>query len=71
MKEIVKPEQFYTVEEYFAFERDSEIKHEYVSGIVVAMAGASRAHNLITGNVAREMGNQLKGQPCETYSNDM
>ena len=71
MKEIVKPEQFSTVEEYLAFERDSESKHEYVSGVIVAMAGASRAHNLITGNVAGELRNQLKGQPCETYSNDM
>ena len=71
MKEIVKPEQFYTVEEYLAFERDSDFKHEYVSGVIVAMAGASRAHNLITGNVAREFGDQLKGKPCETYSNDM
>ena len=35
------------------------------------MAGASRAHNLITGNVAGEFRNQLKGKPCETYSNDM
>ncbi|MDQ3686025.1 MAG: Uma2 family endonuclease [Acidobacteriota bacterium] len=71
MKEIVKPEQFYTVEEYLAFERENESKHEYISGLIVAMAGASRAHNLITGNVARRLGNQLEGKPCETYSNDM
>lgn len=71
MKEIVKPQEFYTVEEYLAFEREAETKHEYISGLIVAMAGASRAHNLITGNVAGEFRNQLKGQPCETYSNDM
>lgn len=53
MTEMTKPEQFYTVEEYLAFERESESKHEYVSGLIVAVNGASRAHNLITGNVAR------------------
>jgi Uma2 family endonuclease len=63
--------EYYTVEEYLAFERAAETKHEYVSGRIVAMAGATRAHNLITGNVARRLGNQLEGTPCETYSNDM
>ena len=71
MKEAAGPEDFYTVEEYLTSERRGEIKHEYTSGLVVAMAGASRAHNLITGNVARRFGNQLEGKPCETYSSDM
>lgn len=66
------PEQdLYTPEEYLAFERRSEFKHEYISGEIVAMAGATRAHNLITGNVVRRLGNQLEGKPCEVYSNDM
>ena len=70
-KEGIKPQEHYTVEEYLSFERSSEIKHEYTAGQIVAMAGASRAHNLITSNVARRLGNQLEGKPCETYSNDM
>lgn len=39
MKEATKPDEYYTVEEYFAFERGSEVKHEYVSGLIVAMGG--------------------------------
>jgi Uma2 family endonuclease len=58
-------------EEYLAFERSSEIKHEFLSGHVYAMAGATREHNLITGNIAGELRLQLRGKPCETYSNDM
>jgi Uma2 family endonuclease len=60
-----------TEEEYLAFERASESRHEYQSGRIYSMAGASREHNLITGNVAGELRSQLKGKPCETYSNDM
>lgn len=60
-----------TEEEYLAFERSSEIKHEYLSGHIYAMVGATREHNLITGNVAGELRARLKGKPCETYSNDM
>lgn len=58
-------------EEYLAAERRSEIKHEYDRGYVIAMAGASRWHNVITSNLNREVSTQLKGRPCETYANDM
>lgn len=60
-----------TEQEYLSFERSSNIRHEYLLGQLYAMAGATREHNLITGNVAGELRAQLKGKPCETYSNDM
>lgn len=71
MKQMSSEEGLYTVEEYLAFERVAELKHEYISGEIVAMAGATREHILITGNIARRLGNQLEGKPCETYSNEM
>ncbi len=57
--------------EYLAAERAALDKHEYYDGYVIQMAGATREHNLITGNIAGELRAQLKGKPCETYSNDM
>lgn len=60
-----------TEEGYLAFERSAETKHEFLSGRVYAMAGATREHNLITLNIAAELRLQLKGKPCETYSSDM
>ena len=35
------------------------------------MSGASRAHNLITGNIFGELRTLLKGSGCETYANEM
>ena len=35
------------------------------------MVGASRRHNLISGNVFGELRQQLKTAPCEAYTNDM
>jgi Uma2 family endonuclease len=60
-----------TPEEYLAFERASEWKHEYVNGQIVAMTGASREHSFIVGNVFGELRQQLRGQPCEPHMNDM
>lgn len=71
MKQMSSDGASYTVEEYLVFERAADYKHEYLSGEIVEMAGATREHILITGNIARRLGNQLEGKPCETYTNDM
>ena len=64
-------EDYFTAEEYLTFEKHSETKHEYTAGQIIAMAGASRRHNLITGNAFGELRNQLKGKSCEAYAQDM
>lgn len=66
-----QPVSYLTPEEYLAIERKAETKSEYVDGAVVAMTGASRKHNLITFNIAREISQQLRGRPCEGYAGDM
>lgn len=62
---------FYTPEQYLEIERRAAFKSEYYAGQMFAMAGASREHNVITGNVIRRLGNALDGRPCETYPSDM
>jgi Uma2 family endonuclease len=62
---------YITPQEYLSLERQSEHKSEYIDGEIHAMTGASRAHNLITVNVAREISQQLKGKNCEAYSGEM
>jgi Uma2 family endonuclease len=61
----------YTPEAYLALERKADCKSEYVNGQIIAMAGASRQHNLIAGNLSREVSQQLRGRPCEAYISDM
>ncbi len=77
---LAESKKLYTVEEYLAFEREALEKHEYIDGEIIplheepeikAMAGASRRHNLISGNFFGEIRNQLKGKNCEIYPNDM
>jgi Uma2 family endonuclease len=58
-------------DEYLAFERASETKHEFLENEVFAMAGASRRHALIITNLTRRLAEQLDDSKCEVYPNDM
>ena len=60
-----------TPEEYLASERKATEKHEYDAGWVIAMAGASRRHNLIAVNLLSAFHLGLKDRPCEVYGGDM
>jgi Uma2 family endonuclease len=60
-----------TPQEYLALERTSPIKHEYYDGSIFAMAGASREHILIGGNLHAGIHPQLRDRPCEVYMSDM
>lgn len=66
-----QPKRLITPEEYLAIERDVEAKHEFYRGEMFAMGGASREHNLITGNAGASLHAQLANLPCEAYQNDM
>ncbi len=63
-------------EEYITLERKAiptydTVRSEYVNGKIVAMSGASRAHNLILFNISGELRNRLKGSACEAYTSKM
>ncbi len=73
MSSAFKLSHFVSEQDYLAGEKISDIKYEYIDGKVYAMAGASRKHNLISNNIARELGNGLKQQKssCQVFSSDM
>ena len=44
---------------------------EFFEGEMFAMAGGSPMHSLIATNLAREVGNRLKGHPCVPFNSDL
>lgn len=63
--------RFATYEDYLAFERASEGKHEFVGGEIFAMAGGKRAHNQIAAQITAALVVGLRGSPCVAYTSDM
>lgn len=59
-----------TEAEYLAFDRASDIKHEYYRGEVFAMSGGSPEHNMICASVGATLYAQLRGRSCKTFSSD-
>ena len=57
-------------EDYLEGELHTEVKHEYLAGVVHAMAGARNVHNDISGNVFLSLGIQLRGKPCRPCNSD-
>jgi Uma2 family endonuclease len=66
-----EPQRHLTAQEYLAFERASEERHEFWDGEVVAMAGASPAHNGICWNLAGVLHPQLRGADCRGFVHEM
>ena len=61
----------FTVEEYLTFERASAERHEYLDGVIYAMAGESPDHGRICMNLAATLVPQLRVSACEAFSKDL
>ena len=61
----------FTPAEYLALERKASEKHEFFAGDIFAMAGASKEHVRISGNLYHQLRNQLEGKPCEPFNSDL
>src|SRR5436305_9331639 len=57
-------------EEYLAGELVSPVKHEYLGGVVYAMAGAGNGHNTIATNTLGLLHTRLRGRRCRPFNSD-
>jgi Uma2 family endonuclease len=60
-----------TVDDYVRLEETSPIRHEYVSGEVYAMSGATARHNRIAGNIFAHVLSVARRVPCDAFMSDM
>jgi Uma2 family endonuclease len=60
-----------SLEDYLDFEEQSATRHEFVAGQIHALAGASRRHNRIAGNIFARLLAAARGTPCRVYMSDV
>lgn len=60
-----------TPEDYLKHEAESLLKHEYLDGQIVAMAGAGERHNRIAGNAFFRLRAAARGSRCGVFISDM
>jgi Uma2 family endonuclease len=60
-----------SVEDYLAGEQDGDTRHEYIGGLVYAMAGTGSRHNAICVNLAVALRPHLRGKPCQVFILDV
>jgi len=61
----------YMSPEEFEWERQQEYKNEYHNGEIVAMSGASIAHNFIHSNLLTAIGPHLKDKDCNVFTSEL
>jgi Uma2 family endonuclease len=61
----------YSIEEYFALEKKSDIRHEFVNGNLIPMPGESKIANQIARNCEFLLFPLLKAQGFQTYRHDV
>ena len=68
MTALKKSDGLISPEEYLEGEKLADVRHEYLAGVVYAMAGASKVHNEIGANIHIWLRTALRGKPCRTFN---
>ena len=61
----------YTLEEYLALERESEVRYEYFDGEIFAMSGGTLWHDVVTANTQDGLRDGLRGKSCRVFTANM
>jgi Uma2 family endonuclease len=60
----------YSIDEYVALERFSNVKHEYIDGQIRAMSGGTLEHARLAAALIGQLSSQLSGRNCDVYTSD-
>jgi len=63
--------QLFSFDEYLALEKESQIKHEYHDGRIMAMAGGRPNHSHIARNTSTALNIALREKDCIVYGSDL
>ncbi|WP_020606517.1 Uma2 family endonuclease [Spirosoma spitsbergense] len=61
----------YTFDEYVALEQTEGIRYEYWDGEVIAMAGATKRHNIIVQSLSRVLYSHARKNGCQVFAENV
>lgn len=70
MGQVERNPALLTPEEYLALEARASRKHEYIGGVMYAMAGGRNRHHLIASNIGGMLYARLRGKCCQYFNSD-
>lgn len=68
---IAQRQAYLTPEDFLLGENGAPHKHEYLNGVVYAMAGGTIRHARIAGNILTGLSQRLRGQNCQPFNSDL
>ncbi len=69
--EELNRDKSYSLAEYFAFEEETEEKHEYHNGEILAMSGGSVRHSLLGMRMGVILSGLLRKKGCHIFNSDV
>lgn len=67
---LAQETRYYSPEEYLELEVNSEIRHEYINGLIIPMTGGTPNHNQLALNFSGTLNYLLKRQPYRVFVTD-
>jgi Uma2 family endonuclease len=67
---LAQETRYYSPQEYLELEVNSEIRHEYINGLIIPMTGGTPNHNQLAGNFYAMLNFALKRQPYQVFVTD-
>jgi Uma2 family endonuclease len=61
----------WTLEEYLEREETADERHEFLDGLIVAMAGGLSTHDLLSVNAGALMNLATRGRPCRVHGSNL
>ena len=61
----------FSFHEYVRLEEYSNVRHEFLDGVIYAMAGGTPGHAALAARIIGKFRAQLEGKPCEVFTSDL
>lgn len=71
MAEPALQQRLLSVGEYLCFEAESPVRHEYVRGMIYALAGVTRRHSQSATNISWRIAAAAAGGPCRVHTGEV